>query len=101
MKLAIERIPALIDLFLVRGAQIAIETTQRVELAVFSQRQLPPRRGLDRLDLCVAPGQGVGGPGIQPAADRVRQRLIEGNLRSADVAGQDVLAGNRREWDGR
>ncbi|TME78423.1 MAG: hypothetical protein E6I47_12600 [Chloroflexi bacterium] len=100
MKLAIQRIPTLVDLLLVDRAQIAVETTQCVELAVLGQRHLPPRRGFDGLDLRVAPGQGVGFPLIQSAADRVRQRLIEGNLRSADVAGQDVLAGNRREWDG-
>src|SRR2546423_15096035 len=99
MKLAIERIPALVDLFLVGRAQIAIETTQRVELAVFRQWQLPPGRCLDGLDLHIAPGQGVGGPLVQSPTDRVRQRLVEGNLRPADIAGEEVLAAARRGRD--
>ena len=100
VKLAVQGIPTLVDLLLVGRAQVAIEMTQGVELAVLAQRQLPPRRRLDGLDLGVPPGQGVGRPWIQSAADRVHQRLVERHLRPADIAGQDVLAGNRRQWDG-
>ena len=100
MKLAIQRIPAVVDLLLVDRAQVAIEKTQGVELAVLGQRQLPPRRRFDGLDLRIPPGQGVGFPLIQSPADRVRQRQVEGNLRPADIAVQDVFARNRRERDG-
>src|SRR6202022_3529353 len=80
--------------------QIGIELIQGVELAVFGDRLLPPRRRLDGLDLGVSPGQGVGRSLVQPPTDGISQRLVEANLRPLDATGKDVFARNRRKRDG-
>src|SRR6266849_4360650 len=56
VELALQRIPALRDLLLVDRLQIGVELIEGVELAVFGDRLLPPRRRLDGLDLGVSPG---------------------------------------------